>query len=154
MIRNIFALAVTLLMAGNLYADEGMWLLGRTDKKAMDMARSLGLQLTDEQLYGEDGTSLKDCVVDFGDYCSGVIVSKDGLLFTNHPCGYRAIQQLSTTDDDILGNGFVARSHEEERPVEGLYVKVWQRAEDVTAQVNEELEKIYADEETAFYRLR
>ena len=75
MIRNIFALAVALLMAGNLCADEGMWLLGRTDKKAMDMARSLGLQLTDEQLYGEDGTSLKDCVVDFGDYCSGVIVS-------------------------------------------------------------------------------
>ena len=146
MIRNILALAVALLMAGNLYADEGMWLLGRTDKKAMDMARSLGLQLTDEQLYGEDGTSLKDCVVDFGDYCSGVIVSKDGLLFTNHHCGYRAIQQLSTTDDDILGNGFVARTHEEERPVEGLYVKVWQRAEDVTAQVNEELEKIYADE--------
>ena len=146
MIRNILALAVALLMAGNLCADEGMWLLGRTDKKAMDMARSLGLQLTDEQLYGEDGTSLKDCVVDFGDYCSGVIVSKDGLLFTNHHCGYRAIQQLSTTDDDILGNGFVARTHEEERPVEGLYVKVWQRAEDVTAQVNEELEKIYADE--------
>ncbi|MBQ9286082.1 MAG: S46 family peptidase [Bacteroidaceae bacterium] len=138
--------AAALLLASNLRADEGMWLLGRTDKKAMDVARSLGLQLTDAELYGEDGTSLKDCVVDFGDYCSGVIVSKDGLLFTNHHCGYRAIQQLSTTDDDILGNGFVARSREEERPVEGLYVKVWQRAEDVTAQVETELQKIYADQ--------
>ena len=145
--NKTFALfTALLLLASNTYADEGMWLLGRTDKKAMDVARSLGLQLTDDQLYGEDGTSLKDCVVDFGDYCSGVIVSKDGLLFTNHHCGYRAIQQLSTTEDDILGNGFVARTHEEERPVEGLYVKVWQRSEDITAQVNEELEKIYADE--------
>ena len=128
-------------------ADEGMWLLGRTDPKAMAVARQLGLQLTDAELYGEDGTSLKDCVVDFGDYCSGVIVSKDGLVFTNHHCGYRSIQQLSTPEDDILGNGFVARSHNEERPVEGLYVKIWQRSEDVTAEVNAELQKIYADEQ-------
>lgn len=127
----------------NVHADEGMWLLGRTDPKAMAVARQLGLQLTDAQLYGEDGTSLKDCVVDFGDYCSGVIVSAEGLLFTNHHCGYRAIQQLSTPDDDILGNGFVAHSHAEERPVEDLYVKIWQRTEDVTAEVNQELQKVY-----------
>ena len=145
-IRKTFMLAAALLLlAGNLRADEGMWLLGRTDKKAMDVARSLGLQLTDAELYGEDGTSLKDCVVDFGDYCSGVIVSKDGLLLTNHHCGYRAIQQLSTTDDDILGNGFVARTRQEERPVDGLYVKVWQRAEDITAQVEDSLQKIYSN---------
>ena len=144
--KYFIMLAALLLLASNVRADEGMWLLGRTDKKAMDVARSLGLQLTDAELYGEDGTSLKDCVVDFGDYCSGVIVSKDGLLFTNHHCGYHAIQQLSTTDDDILGNGFVARTREQERPVEGLYVKVWQRSEDVTAKVEEELTKIYADE--------
>ena len=127
-------------------ADEGMWLLGRTDPKAMAFARQLGLQLTDAELYGEDGTSLKDCVVDFGDFCSGVIVSKDGLVFTNHHCGFGAIQKLSTPEDDILGNGFVARTHEEERPAKGLYVKIWQRSEDVTEEVNAELQKIYADE--------
>ena len=127
-------------------ADEGMWLLGRTDPKAMAVARQLGLQLTDAELYGEDGTSLKDCVVDFGDFCSGVIVSKDGLVFTNHHCGFGAIQKLSTPEDDILGNGFVASTHEEERPAKGLYVKIWQRSEDVTEEVNAELQKIYADE--------
>ncbi len=127
----------------SLHADEGMWLLGKTDPKAMAMARSLGLQLTDEQLYGEDGTSLKDCVVDFSDYCSGVIVSSDGLLFTNHHCGFSAIQQLSTPEDDILGNGFVARTREEERPAKGIFVKIWQRTVDVTAQVRHELDSIY-----------
>ncbi len=139
-----FALAFVLTIA-NVRADEGMWLLGRTDPKAMAVARQLGLQLTDAELYGEDGTSLKDCVVDFGDYCSGVIVSKDGLLFTNHHCGYRAIQQLSTTDDDILGNGFVARTRDEERPVEGLYVKIWQRTQDITDSVNARLQVIFDD---------
>ena len=121
-----------------------MWLLGKTDPKAMAVARSLGLQLTDEQLYGEDGTSLKDCVVDFSDYCSGVIVSADGLLFTNHHCGFRAIQQLSTPEDDILGNGFVARSYAEERPAKGIFIKIWQRTVDVTEQVRHELDSIYA----------
>ena len=142
----LVALMVALLCVNNVRADEGMWLLGRTDPKAMAVARSLGLQLTDAELYGEDGTSLKDCVVDFGDFCSGVIVSKDGLVFTNHHCGFGAIQKLSTPEDDILGNGFVARTHEEERPAKGLYVKIWQRSEDVTEEVNAELQKIYADE--------
>ena len=129
---------------GILRADEGMWLLGKTDPKAMNVARSLGLQLTDEQLYGEDGMSLKDCVVDFSDFCSGVIVSADGLLFTNHHCGFGAIQQLSTPEDDILGNGFVARTREEERPAKGIFVKIWQRTVDVTSQVRHELDSIYA----------
>ena len=139
-------LMLALLSVNYVRADEGMWLLGRTDPKAMAVARSLGLQLTDAELYGEDGTSLKDCVVDFGDFCSGVIVSKDGLVFTNHHCGFGAIQKLSTPEDDILGNGFVARTYEEERPAQGLYVKIWQRSEDVTEEVNAELQKIYSDE--------
>jgi len=130
--------------AGEAKADEGMWLLGKSDPKAMAAARQLGLQLNDEQLYGEDGMSLKDCVVDFSDYCSGVIVSSDGLLFTNHHCGFRAIQQLSTPEDDILGNGFVACNYAEERPAKGIFVKIWQRTVDVTSQVNHELDSIYA----------
>ena len=120
-------------------ADEGMWLLGHMDAKTMQVCRDLGLQLTDDELYGEDGMSLKDCVVDFGDFCSGVIVSRDGLVFTNHHCGYSAIQALSTPEDNILDNGFVARTREEERPAKGLYVKVWLRSEDVTDQVTQAL---------------
>ena len=138
-------LAVALVYCSVLSADEGMWLPGRTDKRAMDAARRLGLRLTDDELYGEDGTSLKDCVVDFSDYCSGVIVSPDGLLFTNHHCGFRAIQRLSSTEDDILANGFVARTRAEERPVEGLFVKLWLRSEDVTARVDSALGAYLAD---------
>ena len=126
------------------HADEGMWLLGRTNPQAMAIARQLGLQLTDAELYGEDGTSLKDCVVNFSGYCSGVIVSQDGLLFTNHHCGFRGIQQLSTPEDDILGNGFVAHSFDEERPAKDLFVRIWQRTEDVTAQVTHELDSLYS----------
>jgi len=142
-----FSLLLSLLIAlssSPALADEGMWLVGHTDPKAMAAARSLGLQLTDAELYGEDGTSLKDCVVNFSGYCSGVIVSGDGLLFTNHHCGLRAIQQLSTPEDDILQNGFVARSYAEERPAKDIFVRIWQRTEDVTAQVNHELDSIYA----------
>ncbi len=143
-------LALTAMVAvagGTARADEGMWLLGRMDQRTMDVARSLGLELTEQELYNDEGTALNACVVDFGDYCSGVIVSPDGLLFTNHHCGFSSIQQLSTPDDDILANGFVARSREEERPVDGLFVKIWLRCEDVTAQVLAELDSVYANPE-------
>ena len=125
------------------YADEGMWMLNRIDAKTAEAMKSLGLQLTPEQLYSTEHTSLKDCVVDFGDFCSGVVVSKDGLVFTNHHCGYGAIQSLSTPKDDILKNGFVARSRDKERPAEGLFVKFLQRTEDCTARIVQALSKVY-----------
>ena len=125
------------------YADEGMWMLNRIDAKTAEAMKSLGLQLSPEQLYSTEHTSLKDCVVDFGDFCSGVVVSKDGLVFTNHHCGYGAIQSLSTPKDDILKNGFVARSREKERPAEGLFVKFLQRTEDCTARIVQALSKVY-----------
>ena len=125
------------------HADEGMWMLNRIDAKTAEAMKSLGLQLTPEQLYSTEHTSLKDCVVDFGDFCSGVVVSKDGLVFTNHHCGYGAIQSLSTPKDDILKNGFVARSRDKERPAEGLFVKFLQRTEDCTARIVQALSKVY-----------
>ena len=125
------------------YADEGMWMLNRIDAKTAEAMKSLGLQLTPEQLYSTEHSSLKDCVVDFGDFCSGVVVSKDGLVFTNHHCGYGAIQSLSTPKDDILKNGFVARSRDKERPAEGLFVKFLQRTEDCTARIVQALSKVY-----------
>ena len=125
------------------HADEGMWMLNRIDAKTAEAMKSLGLQLTPDQLYSTEHTSLKDCVVDFGDFCSGVVVSKDGLVFTNHHCGYGAIQSLSTPKDDILKNGFVARSRDKERPAEGLFVKFLQRTEDCTARIVQALSKVY-----------
>ena len=116
-------------------ADEGMWMLNRIDQRTADVMKELGLQLTPRELYNPNGLSLKDAVVDFCDYCTGVVVSPDGLVFTNHHCGYRAIQQLSTPDDDILKNGFVARSRSEERPAEGLFVRFLERTVDCTSRV-------------------
>ncbi len=147
-----FILCALCALASFSYADEGMWMLNNIDSKMAKAMRSLGLKLKPEQLYSTNHASLKDCVVDFGDFCSGVVVSPDGLVFTNHHCGYGAIQKLSTPDDDILTNGFVARSREEERPAEGLFVKFLQRTEDCTARVMRGLNEVYEahpDESTA-----
>ena len=127
------------------HADEGMWMLNNIDQKTADAMQSLGLQLTPDQLYSTEHASLKDCVVDFGDFCSGVVVSPNGLVFTNHHCGYGAIQKLSTPEDDILTNGFVARSRKEERPAEGLFVKFLQRTEDCTDRIMLALNKVYEE---------
>ena len=125
------------------YADEGMWMLSRIDGKTSETMKSLGLQMGPRDLYDTEGGSLKDAVVDFGDFCSGVVVSPDGLVFTNHHCGYGAIQALSTPEDDILTNGFVAHNHSEERPVEGLFVKFLVRTEECTSRVITALDSIY-----------
>ncbi len=116
-------------------ADEGMWMLNKIDQRTADVMKELGLQLTPMELYNPQGVSLKDAVVDFGDYCSGVVVSPEGLVFTNHHCGYGAIQKLSTPEDDILKNGFVARTREQERPAEGLFVRFLDRTEDCTGRI-------------------
>jgi len=125
-------------------ADEGMWMLNKIDDKTAEAMQSLGLQLTPDQLYSTEHASLKDCVVDFSDFCTGVVVSKDGLVFTNHHCGYGAIQSLSTPEDDILTNGFVAHSRKEERPAEGLFVKFLLRTEECTGRIMRALNDVYA----------
>jgi hypothetical protein len=124
-------------------ADEGMWMLNNIDAKTAEVMKGLGLQLTPQELYNPDGVSLKDAVIDLGDFCSGVVVSPNGLVFTNHHCGYSSIQKLSTPEDDILKNGFVARSYKQERPVEGLFVRFLQRTEDCSARVLGALDSIY-----------
>jgi len=141
--KKIFLGAILCALTSFSHADEGMWMLNSIDQKTADAMKSLGLKLTPKQLYSTTQASLKDCVVDFGDFCSGVVVSPDGLVFTNHHCGYGAIQQLSTPEDDILTNGFVARSRKEERPAEGLFVKFLLRTEDCTERITEALNKVY-----------
>ncbi|MBQ8051866.1 MAG: S46 family peptidase [Bacteroidaceae bacterium] len=139
--RIILPLLLLCSMASK--ADEGMWMLNRIDPKTAEVMKSLGLQLTPRELYNPDGESLKDCVVDFCDFCSGVVVSPQGLVFTNHHCGFSGIQKLSTTEDDILKNGFAARSFEEERPVEGFFVRFLERTEECTGRVMRAMDDIY-----------
>ncbi|MBQ5936967.1 MAG: S46 family peptidase [Bacteroidaceae bacterium] len=143
--KKIFLCATLCALSLVSNADEGMWMLNRIDEKTAEAMKSLGLQLTPDQLYSTEHASLKDCVVDFGDFCSGVVVSPDGLVFTNHHCGYGAIQKLSTPEDDILKNGFVARSRKEERPAEGLFVKFLVRTEECTGRIMRALNKVYEE---------
>ena len=124
-----------LAFAAVVYADEGMWMLGDLNKETRRTMKELGLELTAKQLYNPGHSSLKDAVVSFGGFCSGVVVSRDGLVFTNHHCGFSSIRQHSTVEHDYLRDGFVARSHEEELPCPELYVRFLVRQENVTKRV-------------------
>ena len=127
-----------------LQADEGMWMLNSISPKNMAVMKQLGLQMSESDLYNPDGTSLKDAVVSFGGFCSGVIVSPDGLVFTNHHCGFGNIQALSTPENDYLKNGFVADTRDKELPAPGLFVNILQKTEEVTDRINQSMETIYA----------
>ena len=116
-------------------ADEGMWMTGNLNAKTRLLLKELGLQIPDSLLYSNNQPSLKDAVVSFGGFCSGVVVSQEGLLFTNHHCGFDAIQQHSTVEHDYLWDGFTARSREEELPNPDLYVSFLIRTENVTKRI-------------------
>lgn len=117
------------------YADEGMWMLGQLNQKNRQLMKELGLIIPVSQLYSTDQPSLKDAIVSFGGFCSGVVVSEDGLVFTNHHCGFDAIQQHSSTGHDYLKDGFAARSRAEELPNPDLYVSFLIRTENVTGRI-------------------
>lgn len=113
-------------------ADEGMWVMGNISEKTDSILRSLGLELTPEELYSTEQPSLNDAIVQLGGFCSGVVVSNDGLMFTNHHCGFGSIQDHSTTKHDYLKYGFVAKSFADELPNDGLYVLFHIKTIDVT----------------------
>lgn len=115
--------------------DEGMWLPFLISQNYEEM-KKLGLQLSPDQIYDVNKGSLKDAIVWFGGFCTGEIVSDQGLILTNHHCGYDAIQSHSTVENDILTNGFWAKTKGDEKPVDGLFVKFLVRMDDVTATVN------------------
>ena len=122
-------------------ADEGMWML--TDLKQQNEAamRELGLLIPVDSIYNPDGIALKDAVVHFGRGCTGEVISAEGLVLTNHHCGYGAIQQHSSVDHDYLTDGFWAMKRSEELPCEGLTVTFIDRILDVTSFVEEQLRK-------------
>lgn len=115
--------------------DEGMWLPILLSKYNFDQMKKLGLKLNQQDIYDVNKGSLKDAIVWFGGGCTGEIVSEKGLLLTNHHCGYDAIADLSKVEDNILKNGFWAKSMAEERPAKGLTVAILVKMEDVTSQI-------------------
>ncbi|MBD0404763.1 S46 family peptidase [Flammeovirga sp. EKP202] len=120
--------------------DEGMWLPMFVSRLNYTDMKKEGLKLTAEEIYSVNNSSLKDAIVHFGGFCTGEIVSDKGLIFTNHHCGYGGIQSVSTVENDYLTNGFFAKSHDEEKPIDGLFVRFLQRMDDVSEKVNKELE--------------
>lgn len=111
-----------------------MWLPMLIGKNYAQMKKQ-GFKLTPEDLYSVNKASIKDAIVSFGGFCTGEIVSKNGLIFTNHHCGYDAIASKSTPQNNILDNGFWAKSYTEEKPIEGLFVRFLVRMDDVTPKV-------------------
>lgn len=117
------------------YADEGMWMLNSLNKQTIRPLKEMGLKLSPKEIYDAKKPSLSDAVVSFGGFCSGVVVSSDGLVFTNHHCGFDAIQQHSSVERNYLEDGFVANSRDEELPNPDLFVRFLLRTEDVTSRV-------------------
>ena len=117
------------------HADEGMWTLYNLPDAIYEQMKQYGFQLSKEQLYQSDN-AVKNAVVNFGGFCSGVVVSSDGLVFTNHHCGFDAIRQHSTVEHDYMLNGFYAKSFAEELPNEDLFVSFMIEQKDVTDDLN------------------
>ena len=127
----ILLTALTAIAAPKARADEGMWLPSLIGERIDDM-RAKGFRLTAEDIYSVNKASMKDAVVLFNGGCTGELISPEGLLVTNHHCGYGAIQGHSTVEHDYLTHGFWARDRSEELPNEGLWVRRLVRMEEVT----------------------
>jgi len=139
--KILFTLALSFTALFQATADEGMWML--TDLKQQNAAAmmELGLEIPIDQVYNPDGISLKDAVVHFGGGCTAEVISAEGLVLTNHHCGYGAIQQQSSVEHDYLTNGFWAMNRSEELPCKDLTVTFIDKILDVTTYVNEQLKK-------------
>lgn len=130
--------AIALCFAVQTKADEGMWMLPLLEKINSEALANLGSRLTPDQIYSINHSSIKDAVVQFGGGCTGEIISDNGLLATNHHCGYASIQALSSEEHNYLEDGFWAQNLSEEIPVPGLSVSFLVSMEDVTGMVDTE----------------
>ena len=151
----IVALAVSALLPFKASADEGMWLLSLIGKNYSDMQKA-GFKLTPEDIYSVNQSCLKDAIVGLGNagspfwhFCTGEIISKEGLVSTNHHCGYGKLQEHSTVEHDYLRDGFWAYSKDQELPNPGLTASILVRMEDVTARVKEKLNDGMSEDDRA-----
>ena len=130
--RFILFITLVSLGIGNTFADEGMWLPFLLGKNYEQM-KKLGLKITTEQIYSVNNSSLKDAVINFGNFCTGEIVSQDGLILTNHHCGFDAVQSHSSVEHDYITDGFWAMDRSKELSNPGLTATFLIRMEDVTS---------------------
>ena len=150
--RVLSILSVAILSILPLKADEGMWLPALIAQRIGDM-QAKGFKLSAEDVYSVNQASLKDAVVLFGSGCTGELVSDQGLLFTNHHCGYSYIQKHSSVEHDYLKDGFWALSRAQELPNPGLTVRFLEKMEDVTVLVNKGIKpKMTEDKQQALIK--
>ena len=153
--KRIFIIVFALLSTSITRADEGMWLLSMLGKNIATM-QEMGCKLSAEDIYSINKACLKDAIVGLGrdgrpfsHFCSGEIISGEGLVLTNHHCGFPYIQAHSTVEHDYLANGFWAYSKKEELSNPGLTASILQRIEDVTDKVNAALNDNMSEAERA-----
>ena len=130
--KILCSLAILATFAFGARADEGMWLLPLLEQMNGKAMADLGCRLTPDQIYSINHSSLKDAIVQFGGGCTGEMISQQGLLITNHHCGYSNIQALSTPEHNYLEDGFFAMNRNQEIPVPGLSVTFLESMTDVT----------------------
>ena len=133
--KKLLSLLLLVGISFSAIADEGMWLLPYIKKMNEKDMKAHGCKLKAEDIYSAEKSSLKDAIVIFGGGCTGEIVSPEGLLFTNHHCGYDAIQKLSSVEHDYLADGFWATCNADELPAEGLSVRFVRHIFDVTPDI-------------------
>lgn len=141
-----FILLFTFLFSGSLRADEGMWLPFLLGRNYDDMKKQ-GLNLTQEEIYSINNSSIKDAIVSFGGFCTAEVISKQGLLLTNHHCGYDAIADVSSEENNYLDDGFWAKSFEEEIAIPGLTATFVISIKDVTEQIVKNLRDDMSEDE-------
>ena len=148
-LQHLLLVSIAVMLVKPIYADEGMWLLPLLEKLNARAMKERGLKLNAADIYSINKTSLKDAVVIFGGGCTGELISNQGLVLTNHHCGYGAIQQHSSVEHDYLADGFWARTRSEEIPTPGLTVVFLDSIADVTNQIFPELEKTSNEKDRA-----
>ncbi len=134
--RRIFMMFIaSLLLTPIARADEGMWFLMFIERLNQRDMQKMGLQLTAQEIYSINNHSLKDAIVQFNGGCTASIISKDGLVLTNHHCGYEQIAELSTPENNYLRDGFWAKNKREELAPKNLYVRFFVRMDNVTDRI-------------------
>lgn len=146
--KNIRLIVLFIILSSSLLrADEGMWIPVLIEKFNIEIMQEKGFKLSAEDIYSVNQASMKDAVMIFGGGCTAELISDQGLLITNHHCGYRSIQSHSTVDHDYLTNGFWAMSQEEELTNPGLTVTFLKWMKDVTGEVLKGIEDGMSEEE-------
>ena len=147
--KKLFLTTIAIILFSSIVrADEGMWIPALLQRNEAEM-QAMGMKITADDIYSINHSSMKDAVVLFGGGCTGEIVSDQGLLLTNHHCGYGWIQRHSTVEHDYLTDGFWAMTMEEELPCPGLTVTMLKNMVDVTDKVLEGVTDQTTDEERA-----